>query len=919
MGDLFIVAAQEEDKQVARLQNHLVPVARAAGLRVAASTEILAGEERLEGLRRGVRESRVVVLLVTASLLASEEGEAAIEEALRSRAAVVPVLLGACTWKLSVLGKLQWVPRDMMPIAARSDPDSAWVEVAEAVMGAAEVAAAAQPAAAEGPQAAAREGEAPSEGRALNEVRVLEDRLEAARSRRENLRRVSGTEAALRLDSEILELRRKLRERGQLAAGDGLAKDRYVLVERLGKGGFATVWRAHDEHTGTAVAVKVLHSQFVRDEQRRERFFRGARVMASLSHPGIVRVLEAGGHDRGFDYFVMELLRGGTLRDAVLEGRLSETAMVEVLWKVSRALGAAHAVGHVHRDVKPANVLLDEQGNPKLTDFDLVGGVHTTGGTRTGAMGTFMYSAPETMTRPQDADARADVYGLGMTGVFCFHGKDLPPAVMRDAGRVIRALRCSAEVQAALVGATEWEVEDRFSDVGVFADALRARPEPQPPSRPPAPASAAAGSPVAQPVTPVRTGTFAPPRAALSTRQEPALTAKPEPGSLPWVPDQREDSSGWFASFVVGNVVQRMRWVPAGTFRMGSPPEEVGRDQAEGPQHEVALTRGFWLANTPCTQALWQEVMGENPSQFRSPERPVEQVSWKDCRAFLAALNERVPGLAARLPSEAEWEYACRAGTETATWAGDLQILGTSNAPVLDAIAWYTGNSGHGFELADGYDSRPWPEKQYPHTRAGTRPVGQKLANPLGLFDMLGNVYEWCNDWVGPYAAAAAVDPTGPAAGSDRVFRGGSWVSDAGDVRAAFRLAAPPEGRYDDVGFRFARGQEPSPEAGAGPLPNPAGRPPGRPASRAASRRQRRPQKTAPVTAGWAAPRLRARPRRAPSCARARARSARSCRGGAAARSWPPAPRAAAAPIQWPCTRRPDRPWRPMLRRAPGE
>ncbi len=116
----------------------------------------------------------------------------------------------------------------------------------------------------------------------------------------------------------------------------------------------------------------------------------------------------------------------------------------------------------------------------------------------------------------------------------------------------------------------------------------------------------------------------------------------------------------------------------------------------------MTLTEGRWLADAPCTQALWEAVMGSNPSYFVSPERPVEQVSWDDCQEFVQKLNERVAGLEARLPSEAEWEQACRAGTQTATWLGDLEILGECNAPLLDEIAWYGGTSGQEDERKSG-------------------------------------------------------------------------------------------------------------------------------------------------------------------------------------------------------------------------
>jgi formylglycine-generating enzyme len=274
-----------------------------------------------------------------------------------------------------------------------------------------------------------------------------------------------------------------------------------------------------------------------------------------------------------------------------------------------------------------------------------------------------------------------------------------------------------------------------------------------------------------------------------------------------WASGWGQDRFGVFVEFALGEVEQRMRWIPPGTFQMGSPESEAGRDDDET-LHKVTLTQGFWLADTPCTQALWEGVMGKNPSRFKTPERPVEKVSWEDARRFLAKLGDLVPGLAPRLPTEAEWEYACRAGTATATYLGDLEILGLNDAPVLDDIAWYGGNSGHhGFDLKEAADSSDWPEKQYPHKQAGTRKVKTRKANPWGLYDMLGNVWEWCEDVYGPYDVDVPNDPVRRTEGSNRVFRGGSWVSHARYVRAAYRYRDSPSARWSDLGFRLARGQ----------------------------------------------------------------------------------------------------------------
>jgi len=284
----------------------------------------------------------------------------------------------------------------------------------------------------------------------------------------------------------------------------------------------------------------------------------------------------------------------------------------------------------------------------------------------------------------------------------------------------------------------------------------------------------------------------------------------------PWASEWGQDEYGLWLGLTYKDVTQRLRWVGPGRFTMGSPGTESGRfPEREGPRHEVVLNQGFWLFDTPCTQALWEAVMGENPSRFKTPERPVEQVSWDDVMTFTKRINEAEEGLELTLPTEAQWEYACRAGTATATYAGDIEILGTCNAPVLDAIAWYAGNSGEDYELEDGVDSSGWPEKQYEHTKAGTHPVGKKQPNAWGLYDMLGNVWEWCLDGKREYSEEEVIDPVGlTGKRADRVIRGGGWNDYARYVRAASRDWRDPSNRWSNQGFRCAQVQKPVRERG---------------------------------------------------------------------------------------------------------
>jgi formylglycine-generating enzyme required for sulfatase activity len=227
--------------------------------------------------------------------------------------------------------------------------------------------------------------------------------------------------------------------------------------------------------------------------------------------------------------------------------------------------------------------------------------------------------------------------------------------------------------------------------------------------------------------------------------------------------------------------------IPAGTFMMGTPIEELdaiaGGDAGyrdwiahEAPPHRVHISQPFYLGKYPVTQAQWEAVMGQNPSRFKgNPNHPVEQVSWFDVLAFLQKLNDREGGRDYRLPTEAQWEYACRAGTETLRYHEDV-----------DAIAWYSATS---------------------ERHAGqTYPVGQKLPNAWGLHDMLGNVWEWCRDGKRNYTADPVTDPLGPIESRIcRVIRGGVWVSSARVARAADRLSRHPrDGACFYLGFRCA-------------------------------------------------------------------------------------------------------------------
>lgn len=247
--------------------------------------------------------------------------------------------------------------------------------------------------------------------------------------------------------------------------------------------------------------------------------------------------------------------------------------------------------------------------------------------------------------------------------------------------------------------------------------------------------------------------------------------------NAPWMMAWGEDQFGRWAVSKVSDMEIRFRFCPPGTFIMGSPSNETGRSDDESPQHEVTLTRGIWLGEVPVTNRLWDAVAESGLSKLNGADVPVEKVSWHDCMTWLSHAQSRLGWSGLRLPTEAEWEYACRAGTTGGIYGGN------ADADTLDAFAWYKGNS-----------------------RAKACPVRQKTPNPWGLYDMLGNVWEWCADGPRRYTDSPQVDPNG-GEGDRRVTRGGSWGSEAKFIRAANRYSTTPDYQSRALGFRLARGE----------------------------------------------------------------------------------------------------------------
>ena len=263
------------------------------------------------------------------------------------------------------------------------------------------------------------------------------------------------------------------------------------------------------------------------------------------------------------------------------------------------------------------------------------------------------------------------------------------------------------------------------------------------------------------------------------TKPKPAAKPKAKPKPAPRrnsTHHSSNTSSTVSLSTELNKLINNMVYVSGGTFTMGGTSEQ-GSDayDDEKPTHSVTLS-SYYICKYEVTQALWRAVMGNNPSNFKGDNLPVEQVSWDDCQTFINRLNSYT-GRNFRLPTEAEWEFAARGGNYSRHYK-------YSGSNYISDVAWYDGNSNN-----------------------RTHPVGTKQANELGLYDMSGNVWEWCSDWYGLYSSYSQNDPTGPNSGSYRVIRGGSWYNLAGCCRSSRRSGYAPGGRAFDLGLRLVLSQ----------------------------------------------------------------------------------------------------------------
>ncbi|MBN1672425.1 MAG: SUMF1/EgtB/PvdO family nonheme iron enzyme [Kiritimatiellae bacterium] len=623
----------------------------------------------------------------------------------------------------------------------------------------------------------------------------------------------------------------------------------YRIVRLLGRGGMGEVYEAEHQVLGLNYALKLLPSDFAARPGALERFQREARVMAQLQHPNILRVDEFGGND-GRYWLRMELATGlpidekpVSLQDYAdaLGGRVPQDELLKILTQVVGGLAYAHAHGAIHRDLKPSNILLagcDAAGiEAKIADFGLVrlvgeewvrsraevsvqmsmglgqgdgpqvslgeartlGGPDAAGGggSSTRAMlGTYAYMSPE-QKKGEDADERSDLYAVGLMAFRLLTGQsdfsfELPSeldgglvpewdAFVKETLRPDRGRRVAdAGSAAALLGTVRAAMARSPAE-----PAVRRTPRPK---RPAAEKKLAKSHPAAEEKRrDAKTGSPPLPKAA-AKRAEAVPSGPPLPsaadlaayaeagyadlqglaeGSAEAQQRQRAAVAGLGLPLEVENraVGVRFRLVPPGTLL--SPQ-----------QKEVRISSAFYMGIFEITQGQWEEVMGGNPSMHAKAGRdaPVETVDWGECCEFCEKLCRLadVPLGTYRLPTEAEWEHACRAGTR---------------------LRYYTGKRKSDLKRAAAFGG--WFK--------GPRPVGQLAPNAWGLYDMLGNVAEWCSDWYAEPAAGPATDPTGPKQGTHRVARGGGWLDIAWGCEVTARFKHKPGHKNQDLGLRVVR------------------------------------------------------------------------------------------------------------------
>ena len=610
-------------------------------------------------------------------------------------------------------------------------------------------------------------------------------------------------------------------EENALSAGTILRSGRnvYTIKRVIGAGGFGITYcagtklRAGNLEFDVEVAIKefFMAADCMRDDstsamicskpaqervsQARKDFLGEARRLNAISsaHPNIVRVNEVF-EANNTAYYVMEYLEGQSLADYVASrgGRLSQEETLSIMMPVVDAVAFLHGERITHLDIKPANIMLAVDGStgtrrPVLIDFGLSKHYDEKGQpTSTVNIHGFSdgYAPPEQYGGIDSFSPAADVYSLSATILYCLTGRRLPKSLSVDQEQIEAEIPAalSADLRAALRGGLQLNARRRTTDAIALRAALMGKTK------------TAAAPQEATRTMPYDVTQTSPRKEALIDRTPPRAPKPPQKaaGKRPWTmvvaiaafaimtaiaaififrdKGNGDSPANWESPVRVEASLPEIEMVEVecGTYN-------IGTYDWEKPIHSVTVS-SFSIGKYEVTQKLWKAVMGTNPSYFKGDNLPVENVSWYQVQEFIRKLNAKT-GKHYRLPTEAEWEFAARGGNRSRGY-----IYSGSND--IGTVAWYDGNSGD-----------------------KTHPVGTKAPNELGIYDMSGNVLEWCQDWYASnyYSKSPSTNPKGPTTGSNRVVRGGGWYGNAGRCRVSCRLNFTPGAYYGGLGFRLAQ------------------------------------------------------------------------------------------------------------------
>ena len=482
-------------------------------------------------------------------------------------------------------------------------------------------------------------------------------------------------------------------------------------------------------------------------DKLKQKFVDEAASIWQFNHPNIVRVTDVF-EENGTAYYVMDFVDGLSLHAMLKrDGALAESRAIRYVRQVAGALDYVHSKNRLHLDIKPGNIMVDQNDNAILIDFGASKQYDEHGENTSTLLGlnTVGYAPVEQMSRSfSNFNPSADVYALGATLYKLLTNITPPDAVLLMAGDeelIPLPKGISFATSNAVAHAMIPQRKKRTQTVRDFLDEL-----------------------------------------SDSLPNESHLTTQSVETALKETPREEENTiiidtcspevQNASIDFDIDGVTFKMLRVEGGTFDMKETVSSGFLGLSTKEIIQKTTLSDYYIGKTEVTQALWKAVMGNNPSTFKGDNLPVESVSWNDCQKFISKLNS-MTGLDFRLPTEAEWEFAARGGNRS----NHYQYSGSDN---LDDVAWYGSNSG-----------------------GETHAVATKNPNELGLYDMSGNVWEWCSDWYGGYSSSSQSNPKGPSSGSSRVNRGGSWVSNARLCRSSLRGSDAPGRSGDYLGLRL--------------------------------------------------------------------------------------------------------------------